>query len=199
MNISTCSKCKRLSKNFSELKKNYPNYYNSPINPTGTINSKICIIGLAPGLHGANRTGIPFDGDHTGRFLNKALDFINNKRENIYLTNALKCYPPNNKPLATELKNCLSFLKYELSIMKNLRVILSLGSIAHYSTIKALSLKRSEYKFKHAYIHKIHNNLHLINSYHCSKININNGRLTKKMFTEVVKKSIKIADNCKYE
>ncbi len=193
MDITRCSKCRRLNQNFLKLKKIYPYYYNSPIKPFGSNKSKICIVGLAPGLHGANRTGIPFDGDFAGLFLKNTLKNSKYNNYNIYITNALKCYPPNNQPLNIELKNCQNYLKDELYNLKNLRVILSLGLIAHNSILDTLDLPRNSYKFKHGYLHEISNNLYLINSYHCSKININTGRLTKKMFSHVVKKSLKIA------
>ena len=148
---------------------------------------KIVVVGLAPGLKEANRTRKIFNGDFSGdllfKLLNKnnfSLDF-NKSKEIIYtkcrITNAVKCLPPNNIPKSNEIKKCNIYLSSEIQNMKNLEVILTLGQIAHNSSIIALNKSLSEYKFKHLKKHKISNKIILINCYHCSKYNINTKRL----------------------
>ena len=196
--IKSCIKCSRIYKNFLHINKIYPEYYNEPILASGSISSAICIIGLAPGLHGANRTGIPFHGDFSGEVLYNALRHNNllNKNNssvinNIYITNAVKCYPPSNKPTTKEINNCLHYLSDELNKLKNLKIILALGSLAHYAILKSYNLKKSDFLFKHGNQYKINKEIILLDSYHCSKININTKRLTIKMLNNILKKVAK--------
>ncbi len=198
-NLHNCRLCKRLSKNFTKLKKIYPEYYNRPIEPSGSINSKICIVGLAPGLHGANRTGRPFFGDFSGDILFEVLKKSNlsiySTRKNfkpVYITNSIKCYPPGNRPNLDEIKNCLPNLSQELLLLQKLKIIIALGRIAHNAVLKAYSLKLCDYQFTHGKIHKINNVKFLLDSYHCSKININVKKLTEKMLINIFKTAIQI-------
>jgi len=196
-----CSLCDRL-KNFRyKYRKLEPTWYNSPVESFGSIDSKILIVGLAPGLQGANKTGRPFTGDHAGNTLfptliRNKLAFgsykeINNDGLNLHntrITNSVRCVPPKNKPNALERNNCRKFLKSEINSMKNLAVILALGLIAHEEILKVFDLKAKSNKFKHGKIHNINSNLIMLNSYHCSRYNINTNRLTLEMFDKIIKK-----------
>ena len=192
--LLSCKKCPRIVKNLEHLKESHPNYFNRPIVPLKRNQSSIAIVGLAPGFAGANRTGKIFNGDFSGNILNKAIKLsgINsdNKFSQPYITNAVKCYPPKNKPNISEINNCNIFLKQELELLYNLKVIIALGSISHNSILKSYSLTKRKYKFSHGFVHKINRNLVLIDSYHCSKININTKRLTLLMLINILNLAI---------
>ena len=199
-NLHTCKLCERLSKNFIKLRQLYPDYSNQPIYPLGIMSSRICIVGLAPGLHGANRTGKPFHGDFSGNILfdilkknNLSIMHTNTKYKPIYITNSVKCYPPKNQPKLNEIKNCLFYLTEEFSNLKKLKIIVALGHIAHNAVLRAFSLCLSDYHFNHGKIHEINCGKFLLDSYHCSKMNINAGRLTKSMLSNIFKTAKKIA------
>ena len=182
-----CKLCPRLVNLRKKNKILFPNFYNNRVLGTGPFSSKILIIGLAPGLRGANRTGKVFNGDFSGsllfnflkkyNFSEKYTEFQVPNKIKCRITNAVKCLPPNNKPNSFEIKKCNIFLKSEISKMKNLKIILTFGQIAHNSTIIALNKNLLEYKFKHLKKHKINDQIILLNSYHCSKYNINTKRL----------------------
>ena len=153
---------------------------------------------LAPGLRGANRTGRPFTGDYAGVLLFDTLlnyNFAIGSHENhaddnfelldCRITNGVRCVPPQNKPIGSEVNGCRPFLKNEIAAMPNLKCILVLGGIAHNTVLRALDQKVSLWKFKHNALHKLPNLPLLINSYHCSRYNTNTGRLTEKMFNDV--------------
>ena len=196
-----CSLCDRLKSYRNKYRKLEPTWNNSPVESFGAIDSKILIVGLAPGLQGANKTGRPFTGDHAGNTLYPAL--IKNKLalgsykennndklnlQNTRITNSVRCVPPKNKPNALETNNCRKFLKSEINSMKNLEVILALGLIAHEEILKVFNLKAKSNKFKHGKVHYINSNLIMLNSYHCSRYNINTNRLTIEMFDKIIKK-----------
>ncbi|PPR78630.1 MAG: hypothetical protein CFH01_00876 [Alphaproteobacteria bacterium MarineAlpha2_Bin1] len=198
-----CIKCIRLSNFRKENILKYPSYFNNPVSSFGSISSELLIVGLAPGIHGANKTGRPFTGDYagillyntlikfkfaTGNYLPESSDNLNLK--NCRITNAVKCVPPKNKPEMKEIKNCRMYLKKEIYCMKNLKIILSLGTVAHNSIINCFDLKLKDYKFSHGKYHIINKKIKLINSYHCSRYNTNTKRLSKKMFEENFKKII---------
>ena len=184
---NNCKLCKRLVKLRNKNKILFPDYFNNRVLGTGPIKSNLLIVGLAPGLKGANRTGITFQGDFSGELLfdllfKNKLVIVSNKskeRKNLKcrITNAVKCLPPKNRPNTLEIKQCNTFLKAEIFRMINLKVILTLGEIAHKSTILALNKKVSEYKFQHFAKHEITEKILLINSYHCSRYNINTKKL----------------------
>tara|TARA_B100001564_G_C20659799_1_gene680976 strand:- start:561 stop:1157 length:597 start_codon:yes stop_codon:yes gene_type:complete len=185
-----CTKCPRIVKNFEQLKLSHPDLINKPIAPKLNTNSFLCIVGLAPGLLGANRTGKIFDGDFSGDILKSALETTKYFQDDIntypHITNAIKCLPPFNKPIASEINNCNVYLKHELNSISNLRVIIALGSIAHRSVLKVYEKNQVKYQFAHGAIHKINNNIILIDSYHCSKININTKRLSISMLEDIL-------------
>ena len=182
-----CKLCSRLVDLRNKNKILFPNFFNDRVLGIGSLYSKLLIIGLAPGLRGANRTGKIFNGDFSGNLLFSFLKKYNitenydefNEIKNIRcrITNAVKCLPPKNKPTTDEIKTCNTFLEAEINKMKKLNVILTFGQIAHNSLMIAFNKKPSEYKFKHLKKHKINDQITLINSYHCSRYNINTKRL----------------------
>ena len=178
-----CNICKRLVDYRNQNKILFPDFYNNRVLGIGSLSSELLIVGLAPGLRGANRTGKIFNGDFSGNLLFNLLKKYNISQScsefreigniNCRITNAVKCLPPNNKPNSLEIKNCNVFLSSEISKMKNLRIILTLGQISLNSTIIALNKNLSKHKFIHLKKHKINDQIILINCYHCSKYNIN--------------------------
>ena len=193
-----CKKCNRLEKSLKKLKEMYPSYHCGPVSSFGPLKSDLLIVGLAPGLHGANATGRPFTGDYAGTLLFQTLykyGFSNcsssvKKNDglelyNCRIVNAVKCVPPQNKPTLQEVKNCSDFLSTEIYSCKP-KIILSLGKIAHDAVLRCLSLRISEFKFQHAKVHRLYRSaVILINSYHCSRYNTQTGRLTEQMFCAV--------------
>lgn len=181
----------------------FPHFYNGAVPPFGGLEAELLVIGLAPGLKGANATGRPFTGDYAGVVLYEALTkFGFGKGEykarpddgftlvNARITNAVRCVPPENKPTPAEEKTCLPFLVQELQAMPNLKIILSLGLTSHNAVMRALKLKAKDYKFAHNAVHEIRSpswNGVLVDSYHTSRYNVSTGRLTQAMFDEVVK------------
>ena len=202
-----CSKCRRLYNFRKKNQSNNPDWFNAPVPTFGELSSSLLIVGLAPGLQGANKTGRPFTGDYAGDLLYKTINKFNFskgkyagtiddslKLKDCTITNAVRCVPPQNKPISEEINNCNNFLNKTIEIHKNLKVIIALGLIAHKSIISALNLKQKLYKFKHGNKHKI-DNLILIDSYHCSRYNTNTGRLNQEMFEKIffeAKKELKI-------
>ncbi|MFK7814951.1 MAG: uracil-DNA glycosylase [Gammaproteobacteria bacterium] len=197
---ANCKKCTRLAEFLKSAKQKYPDYFCKPVPAFGDPKAKFLIVGLAPGMHGANATGRPFTGDHAGillyetlykyGFATKAMSVSaddNLKLKNCRITNAVKCVPPANKPTTEEIKICNKFLKNELQTLQSGNVILALGKIAHDSVIRSFDLKLSQYLFGHENIHKIGDGLTLINSYHCSRYNTQTKRLTQKQFEHVFK------------
>jgi len=199
---TNCKRCPRLVKFLKQVKKSHPDYYSKPVPAFGDKNARLCIVGLAPGMHGANATGRPFTGDHAGIMLYETLfkygfssspqSFANDdlKLINARITNAVKCLPPQNKPVAKEINTCNQWLKQELVLLPDNHVIIALGSIAHKAVIKALDLKQADHKFGHGAEHQLKNGT-LIDSYHCSRYNTQTKRLTLKMFEDVFKQAKK--------
>lgn len=196
-----CAICPRLHDFLQEWRNKEPEWHNAPVPPfmpvAGDESVSLMIIGLAPGLRGANRTGRPFTGDYAGTLLYSTLidlGFARGKFEariddslellNTTIVNAVRCVPPENKPTASEINNCRQFLKPALSSFQNLRAIVTLGTIAHQSTIRALGQPVSKHKFGHGHVTDI-NGIRVFSSYHCSRYNTNTGVLTEKMFRAV--------------
>ena len=195
---ASCKDCKRLSSFLAQVKNKNPDYVCKPVPPFGQKNSLFLIVGLAPGMHGANKTGRPFTGDHAGILLYKTLykfGFSNLETsqsvgdnlilKNCSITNAVKCLPPDNKPNQEEINNCNKFLRSEINQLRQGSILLALGLIAHNAIITALNLTKKEYKFSHGKRHNLSDNLVLYDSYHCSRYNTQTKRLTEKMFEEV--------------
>lgn len=195
-----CRLCPRLYCFRQENCTKYPSYYNGPVEPFGDINAEVLIVGLAPGLNGANQTGRPFTNDYAGDILYPVLkqfgfatgDYQKRKDDgfeliNVRITNAVRCVPPENKPTTAEEKNCRQFLTKEIHSMPHLKVILCLGTVSHRNVLQALGLKQSFAKFTHGAVYKLPaQNIKLIDSYHTSRYNINTGTLTLAMFQKII-------------
>ena len=197
---ANCNLCPRLKIYREEWRKLEPKWFNSPVNSFGSINSKLLIVGLAPGLKGANKTGRPFTGDHAGKLLYPSLikfkfangRYLEKRNDSIELincriTNSVRCVPPQNRPTLEERNYCRNFLKIEISKMNKLKIILALGHIAHTEVLKVFNKKISEFKFKHGKIYNLSNSISLHSSYHCSRYNTLTKRLTENMFNNVLK------------
>ncbi len=196
----TCSLCPRLKSYRDTNSLENADWYNGAVPPFGSTSAELLIIGLAPGVKGANRTGRPFTGDYAGDLLYATLakfgfskGTYNSSADdglelvNCRITNAVRCVPPQNKPIGTEIKNCRQFLLSEIEHLKNLKIIISLGRVSHESLLTALGEKKSDHPFTHAQNHKLASGLTLIDSYHCSRYNTNTRRLTTEMFEDVFK------------
>lgn len=195
-----CDKCPRLHQFIASHKDKHPHWHNGAVPSFGSIDAEILIVGLAPGLRGANATGRPFTGDFAGDTLYEALGhhgfasgtFEKHAKDglrlhNVRITNAVKCVPPENKPNSTEINMCRDlFLIPEIKRMRHLKLILALGGIAHKALIKTFSLRQSDFPFGHFNKHQISETITLVDSYHCSRYNVNTNRLTPKMFDEVI-------------
>lgn len=203
-----CNKCPRLFEMRSDNKKKWPEKFNAPVPSFGDISAELLIVGLAPGLKGANFTGRPFTGDGAGDILYDTLirfgfadgQYASNIDDgltlnNCRITNALRCVPPQNKPTSTEMKNCCDFLRSEIAAMKSLRIIISLGKISHDSVLNALNVRKSLYKFSHGAMHRIDDIL-LLDSYHCSRYNTSTKRLTGDMFDDIFTSARNFISSC---
>ncbi|MGR9101023.1 MAG: uracil-DNA glycosylase [Gammaproteobacteria bacterium] len=193
-----CRDCPRLAGFLDDVKRQYPDYHARPVAPFGVDDPKLLVVGLAPGMHGANATGRPFTGDYAGLLLYPALyrfgfsnrpDAVscNDGLELIdcRITNAVKCLPPQNKPTGDEIRECNRYLAAETDRLSAGSVILALGGIAHRAVLRAIGLKANAARFIHGAAYPIPGERLLINSYHCSRYNVNTGRLTPEMFETV--------------
>ena len=196
-----CVRCPRLSKHLKTIRRDYPSYHARPVAPFGAARPGLLIVGLAPGMHGANATGRPFTGDYAGILLYKTLHKFGysnqpqsvDRKDNLKLTgcritNAVKCLPPENKPTTAEIKMCNDYLRTELSGLRRGSVILALGRIAHEAVLRSLDLKLRNYPFRHGIQYQLSNGHQLIDSYHCSRYNTQTRRLTEEMFMDVFNK-----------
>jgi uracil-DNA glycosylase family 4 len=194
-----CPRCARLVAFRTELRTRYPDWCNAPVRSFGGLDARLLIVGLAPGMKGANRTGRPFTGDYAGELLYSTLlkfgfargAFRADPNDGLRLVdariaNAVRCLPPENKPLPVEFTACRPFLQSELAVMPNLKVIVALGKGAHDQVLRALTVRPAgAYPFIHARMHRLPIGLQLADSYHCSRYNTNTGRLTTEMFHDV--------------
>jgi uracil-DNA glycosylase family 4 len=193
-----CRQCPRLATFLDDVKAEYPAYHARPVAPFGPKKIQLLIVGLAPGMHGANATGRPFTGDYAGILLYQTLyDFgfsnqpVSESRDdglqlkNCRITNAVKCLPPQNKPTTEEIKICNGFLQQEIAELKPGTVVLALGLIAHNAVLRAMELKVGGYKFGHLHEYALPDGLWLLDSYHCSRYNTQTKRLTEEMFQQV--------------
>jgi uracil-DNA glycosylase family 4 len=195
-----CPRCPRLAAFRKVWRKNEPEWFNAPVPSFGTSDARLLIVGLAPGLQGANRTGRPFTGDYAGVLLYETLkryrfargDYAAHPDDGLKLidcriTNAVRCVPPENKPTTVEIATCREFLKPTIAEMPKLRAIVALGHVAHNSVVTALGAKKSATPFKHGGKNML-GELALFSSYHCSRYNTNTGVLTPEMFRDVFTK-----------
>lgn len=203
----SCTLCPRLVEFREQNIKKFPDFFNGPVPAFGALNAELLIVGLAPGLKGANRTGRPFTGDYAGDLLYPTLikygfaigsygasieDGL--KLDRAIITNAVRCVPPQNKTIGEEERNCRPFLIEQIEKLPTIRIILGLGLVAHNAVLSTYGEKKSAFKFGHNKVHTLSNGLLLIDSYHCSRYNTNTGRLTTEMFEAVFEN---IIDNLK--
>ena len=194
-----CPVCPRLVAFRGANRQAAPDWHNAPVPSFGPADARLLVVGLAPGLKGANRTGRPFTGDYAGDLLYATLKKFGfaagsyDRRPDdgfnligCRITNAVRCVPPENKPTPAEIAACRPFLAGEIAGLPRLRAILALGSIAHGSVLAALGERPSRRPFKHGALHALEGGLLLADSYHCSRYNTNTGRLTTEMFEAVV-------------
>lgn len=193
-----CRRCPRLARFLDRVRAAHPDYHACPVAPFGATGARLLIVGLAPGMHGANRTGRPFTGDFAGVLLYNTLHrygFASRpvsthaadglRLKDCRITNAVKCLPPANRPLPDEVRRCNAFLAAEIDALPEGAVILALGLIAHDAVLMAHGLKRSSYRFRHGACHALARGLVLYDSYHCSRYNTQTRRLTPEMFRSV--------------
>ncbi|WP_319637344.1 uracil-DNA glycosylase [Pacificispira spongiicola] len=205
-----CPLCPRLNAFIAENRAAHPDWWNAPVPSFGPLDAPILILGLAPGLQGANRTGRPFTGDWAGDLLYKVLveeglaEGVYDRRpdDGLRLTgcriaNAVRCVPPQNKPIGQEMNACRPFLVDEIAAMTNLKTVFTLGRIAHEAILRVLGQRPAGYKFAHEAVHRVEDKtsreIFVVNSYHCSRYNTNTGRLTEDMFRQAVRAAIKAA------
>ena len=208
----SCSHCPRLADFLDQQRQTEPSWWNAPVpsfEPVGgAAATRLLIVGLAPGLKGANRTGSPFTGDYAGELLYATLHefgFSSGqfdaraddglKLNDCMITNAVRCVPPQNKPTTAEINNCRPFLIARMASLANLQAVALLGRIAHDTTLRTLGARLKDHPFGHGAIHRLHtrdalplaefDGLTLFDSYHCSRYNTNTGRLTNDMFRSV--------------
>ena len=193
-----CRRCPRLAALRDDLRNEHPGWHNAPVPSFGEPDAGLLVVGLAPGRNGANRTGRPFTGDAAGNVLYPALlrhgfaagNYAEDPDDGLVLancriSNAVRCLPPGNKPLGAEVTACRGYLKAEIEAMPGLKVILALGRIAHGSTVAVLGHRQAAVSFAHGIFHDLPG-LTLADSYHCSRYNLNTGRLTEAMFDQVL-------------
>ncbi len=196
-----CNQCPRLADFLCTVKEKHPTYHARPVAPFGDSHAELLIVGLAPGLHGANATGRPFTQDYAGLLLYEALyefgysNQLNSvalgdglKLKRCRITNAVKCLPPQNKPTGAEINQCNHFLAAELQTLPERAVILALGTVAHLAVLKAYQIKQSSAVFAHNAQHTLAPGLTLVDSYHTSRYNVQTNRLTKAMFNAVFRR-----------
>ena len=194
-----CPLCPRLAGFRATQRAAHPDWFNAPVPPFGADTAELLIVGLAPGLRGANRTGRPFTGDYAGDLLYATLRKFGLARgkyaghisdglvlDRARITNAVRCVPPQNKPETVEIAACRSFLAAELAALPKLRAVLALGAIAHHAVLAAKGLRRAAYPFTHGALHELPDGMLLADSYHCSRLNTNTGTLTPEMFEAVL-------------
>ncbi len=192
-----CRDCPRLASFLDGVKTRHPAYHCGPVPPFGDRAARLLVVGLAPGMHGANRTGRPFTGDHAGILLYEVLHrfgFASHSESlaaddpleliDCRITNAVKCLPPDNKPVGAEINTCNRYLATELDALPDGALIVALGGIAHRAVVKARGLRQATFKFGHDALHEL-GNLYLLDSYHCSRYNTNTRRLTPAMFEAI--------------
>lgn len=195
---ASCRRCVRLATYLDEMRETHPGYRCLPVPPFGDADARLVVVGLAPGLHGANATGRPFTGDFAGILLYETLHAYGYASSPISrsaddplaltdcrISNAVKCCPPANKPLPGEVRNCNDYLTADLALLPPGGAVLALGRIAHDASLLALGLRRNHFTFVHGARHELPNGAALFDSYHCSRYNTNTGRLTSTMFRAV--------------
>jgi uracil-DNA glycosylase family 4 len=197
--VPDCMLCPRLAAYRAANRAANPDWFNAPVPSFGPTSAKLLVVGMAPGVKGANRTGRPFTGDHAGVLLYTTLVQFGRatgtyradpsdglELNDTRITNAVRCVPPANLPEPLEVRTCNSFLQGELQGLPNLKVVLALGLLAHAAVLKAYGIPPSRIRFRHGALHDLPDGLVLANSYHVSRYNTNTGRLTTPMFEAVM-------------
>ncbi|HEX7692990.1 MAG TPA: uracil-DNA glycosylase [Sphingomonas sp.] len=200
-----CPHCPRLVAFRDQLRAEHPDWWNAPVPAFGDPQGWLCIVGLAPGKYGANRTGRPFTGDYAGDLLFATLAKFGFTRgtyqsrpddglalDGVIICNSVKCLPPENKPTPAEIHTCRPFLAGQVDMLSNARIFVALGQIAHQSAVKVLGGKLPKCRFAHLAEHRMPDGCVLIDSYHCSRYNQNTGRLTGEMFEAVFARAIEL-------
>ena len=187
-----CTLCERIHKHLQEIKIKHPDYHCKPVWGTGSLNSRVCVFGLAPGLHGANKTGIPFTTDFSGQLIREIIKELD--IDEYFITNVVRCYPEKNLPQTGEKDNCQIHNIQELSRLQNLKVIITLGEVAYRQIIKLYDIEYNTHKFKHGNVVKLNEKINLISSYHCSKLNINTHKINKRMLKRIFLHAIKLSN-----
>ncbi|MFN4357513.1 uracil-DNA glycosylase [Sphingopyxis alaskensis] len=198
-----CSRCPRLVALRQECQAEHPDWWNAPVPAFGDPDAWLALAGLAPGKHGANRTGRPFTGDYAGDLLFRALAAFGLSRgdydariddgltlDGAIIVNSVKCLPPQNKPAPAEIANCRPFFERQLAALPKVRVIVALGRIAHDAVLRARGARLAAHPFAHGAVHALPDGRHLVDSYHCSRYNTNTGRLTPEMFADVCRTAL---------
>ncbi len=196
-----CRLCPRLAAFRDAHRGRHPGFHNAPVASFGPLTARLLIVGLAPGLKGANQTGRPFSGDYAGDLLYATLEKFGLSRGDYgrhagdglelvgcRITNAVRCVPPDNKPTTVEIRTCLPFLVAELAGLERLEIVLALGTVAHGAVLTAFGHRKSHHAFGHGALHQLPGGPLLADSYHCSRYNTNTGRLTVEMFEAVFAK-----------
>lgn len=202
-----CRRCARLVDYLAKVRAEYPTYHARPVASFGARRPRLLVVGLAPGLHGANASGRPFTGDHAGILLYHTLHefgFSNGPQSthaadgltlfNCRITNAVRCLPPQNRPTGVEVRACNGYLGDELAGLGRSAVVLALGGVAHKAVVTALGLRQTGYPFGHGMEHALPAGHALLDSYHCSRYNTQTGRLTPEMFRQVMARARELAD-----
>ena len=202
-----CPLCPRLVAFREECRIEHPDWWNGPVSAFGDPAARIVLVGLAPGKHGANRTGRPFTGDYAGDLLFSTLEKFGLSRGtydariddglelvDCAILNSVKCLPPQNKPLPEEVRTCRKFLQVGVDAMPQARIFVALGQIAHQSAVKVLGGRLPKARFGHLAEHRVPSGRIIIDSYHCSRYNTNTGRLTAEMFEAVFARAIELRD-----
>lgn len=202
-----CSRCARLAAHLRSVRTAFPDYHAAPVAPFGDLSARVLVVGLAPGMHGANATGRPFTGDHAGILLYETLHRFGfsskaqsrDRHDGLKLlgcriTNAVKCLPPQNKPTGEEVRSCNPFLRAELGALTAGGLVLALGRVAHNAVLRALDLRQKDHPFAHGAEHQLPEGRLLLDSYHCSRYNTQTRRLTPVMFRPVVARVRELAD-----
>ena len=198
-----CARCPRLVALRRLLRSTHPDWWNAPVPTFGDADAWLAIVGLAPGRKGANRTGRPFTGDHAGRLLFSTLlkvglatgEYGESRGDGLRLKgaiilNAAKCLPPGNKPSSQELANCRQYMMATIQGLPHVHCFLALGKLAHESLLKGLGLPLVHARFAHGAVHQLPDGRLLFDSYHCSRLNVNRGRLTREMFEAVFERAL---------
>ena len=200
---NSCALCPRLAEHRLACQAEFPSFWNAPVPAFGDPDAWLAIVGLAPGKHGANRTGRPFTGDFSGDLLfatlakfglvegeynRRADDGV--KLKGVMILNAVKCLPPENKPTPEEIRTCRPYLAGALAALPKARTLIALGEIAHQSALKVMGAKLPKHRFAHGAIHQMLDGRVLIDSFHCSQYNVNTKRLTTEMFEAVFEAAV---------